>query len=208
MKIMFNNSFFQSLKTISRHETWWYSTYEAIRYKIPMFLKNIWFFRKNLWEFRGWDYSFNLSLFAKSLEKTSQVLENGHEVKITRLKKVEKIQRVIKIINDMRESTYIQRAENELGELILHDWEFETIENGYNQIIDKESPEEKEHNRRIYERAREIEQEDFNELWDILKGQNYDEFHSTFKDLSEEEKMKHDHWENWFNGSGIKNWWD
>ncbi len=205
---MFNNSFFESLKTISRYETWWYRTYEAIRYKIPMFLKNVWFFRKNLWEFRGWDYSFNLSLFAKSLEKTSQVLENGHEVKITRLKKVEKIQRVIKIINDMRKSTYIQRAENELGELILHDWELESLENGYNQIIDKESPEEKEHNRKIYERAREIEQEDFYELWNILKGQNYDEFHSTFKKLSEEEKMKHDHWENWFDGSGIKNWWD
>ena len=100
MKILLKNSFFESLKTISRHETWWYKTYETVRFKIPVFLKNIWFFRKNLWEFRGWDYSFNLSLLAKSLEKTSDVLRNGHEVEITRLKKVEKIQRVIKIIND------------------------------------------------------------------------------------------------------------
>ena len=208
MKILLKNSFFESLKTISRHETWWYKTYETVRFKIPMFLKNIWFFRKNLWEFRGWDYSFNLSLLAKSLEKTSDVLRNGHEVEITRLKKVEKIQRVIKIINDMRESTYINRAETELGELILHDWDFQEVESGGYQMLDKETPEEKEHNRKVFERAREIEKDEFEELWLILKGQNYDEFHETFKQLSEEEKMKHDHWENWFDGSGIKNWWD
>jgi len=208
MKILLKNSFFESLKTISRHETWWYKTYETVRFKIPMFLKNIWFFRKNLWEFRGWDYSFNLSLLAKSLEKTSDVLRNGHEVEITRLKKVEKIQRVIKIINDMRESTYISRAETELGELVLHDWDFQEVEGGGYQMLDKETPEEKEHNRKVFERAREIEKDEFEELWLILKGQNYDEFHETFKQLSEEEKMKHDHWENWFDGSGIKNWWD
>lgn len=208
MKILLKNSFFESLKTISRHETWWYKTYETVRFKIPMFLKNIWFFRKNLWEFRGWDYSFNLSLLAKSLEKTSDVLRNGHEVEITRLKKVEKIQRVIKIINDMRESTYISRAETELGELVLHDWDFQEVEGAGYQMLDKETPEEKEHNRKVFERAREIEKDEFEELWLILKGQNYDEFHETFKQLSEEEKMKHDHWENWFDGSGIKNWWD
>ena len=26
--------------------------------------------------------------------------------------------------------------------------------------------------------------------------------------LSDEEKMKHDHWEQWYDGSGINNWWD
>lgn len=208
MKIGFGDSFFDSLKTISRHETWWYKTYETIRYKIPMFLKNVWFFRKNLWEFRGWDYSFNLSLLAKSLEKTSSVLENGHEVEVPRMKKVEKIKRVIQIINEMRESSYIDRAEKELGELILHDWEFENIENGYHQLVDKESPEEKEHNRKVFERAKEIEQEEFNELWVILKGQNYDEFQEIYQKLPEEEKMKHDRWESWFDGSGIKTWWD
>ena len=111
-------------------------------------------------------------------------------------------------INDMRESSYIDRAEKELGELILHDWEFENIENGYHQLVDKESPEEKEHNRKVFERAKEIEQEEFNELWVILKGQNYDEFQEIYQKLPEEEKMKHDHWESWFDGSGIKTWWD
>lgn len=208
MKVGLTDSFFDSLKTLARHETWWYKIYETLRYKIPMFIKNIWFFRKNLWEFRGWDYSFNLSLLAKSLEKTANVLENGHEVETTCSKKIEKIKRVIQIINDMRESNYIMRAEKEIGTLIIHDWEFEETDSGGYQLIDKETPEEKEHNRRVFERAREIEQEEFNELWIILKGQNYDEFHETYKGLSKEEKMKHDHWERWFDGSGIKNWWD
>ena len=208
MDVKMTDSFFKSLKVMARHDTWWYKTYELFRYKIPMFLKNVWFFRKNLWEFRGWDYSFNLSLLARSLEKTSSVLENGHEVEVPRMKKVEKIKRVIQIINDMRESSYIDRAEKELGELILHDWELETLENGYHQLVDKESPEEKEHNRKVFDRAKEIEQEEFNELWVILKGQNYNEFHEIYKDLPEEQKMKHDHWELWFDGSGIKTWWD
>lgn len=208
MKITFADSFYKSIETIIHHETWWYKTYETFRYKIPTFFRNVWFFRKNLWEFRGWDYSFNLSLFAKSLEKTSKVLENGHEVEIPRLKKVEKIRRVIQIINDMRESTYITRAENELGELTLHDWEFEEVGGGRYQMIDKETPEEKEHNRRVFERAKEIEKDEFDELWLLLKGQNYDDFHQILKQLPDEEKKKHDHWENWFDGSGIKTWWD
>lgn len=208
MKVGFGNSFFDSLKTLARHETWWYKTYETIRYKIPMFIKNVWFFRKNLWQFRGWDYSFNLSLLARSLEKTAKVLETGHEVDITRLKKVEKIQRVIQIINDMRESTYIMRAENELGELIIHDWDFELAEGGGYTMVDNETPEEKAHNRKVFERARQIENEEYDELWTLLKGQNLDDFHTSFKQLSEEEKKKHDYWESWFDGSGIKTWWD
>lgn len=208
MKVTFADTFWKSLETLNRHETWWYKTYEVFRYKIPMFIKNFWFFRKNLWEFRGWDYSFNLSLLARSLEKTSSVLENGHEVDITRLKKVEKIKRVIQIINDMRESVYITKAENELGELIINDWGFEPVDGGGYTIVDNETLEQKEHNRKVFERARQIEENENEELWTILKGQNLNDFHEILKQLSEEEKKNHDYWESWFDGSGIKTWWD
>ena len=65
-----------------------------------------------------------------------------------------------------------------------------------------------EHNRKVYNRANELEEQEFEEIWVILKGQNKDDFKEIYKDLSDEEKMKYDHWENWFDGSGIKNWWD
>lgn len=182
------------------HQTWWYKTYEVFRYKIPMFLENLWFFRKQLWEFRSWDYSFNLRLFSRSLEKTANTLEYyGNEIESTRFKKVEKIKRVIQIINNLNESNYISIAESEYGEIKnLGGW------------LDgrEDTPEEKEHNRKVYDRANEIEKSEINELWSILKGQDMEEFSKLYENLSNEEKMKYDHWEKWYDGSGITNWWD
>ena len=200
MEITFADSFWKSLKVVSRHQTWWYKTYEVFRYKIPMFFKNLWFFRKQLWEFRSWDYTFNLDLFARSLEKTAHTLEfYGHEVDTPRLKKVKKIKRVIQIIHNLDESNYISMAESEFGKL----------KNLVGWVNDREdTPEEKEHNRKIFDRAKEIENSEINELWSILKGQNIEDFNKKYQNLSEEEKKKTDHWEEWFDGSGIKNWWD
>jgi hypothetical protein len=92
MEIKFADSFWKSLRVFARHQTWWYKTYEVFRYKIPMFFENLWFFSKELWYFRSWDYTFNLKLFARSLEKTANTLEfHGNEIESTRMKKVEKI---------------------------------------------------------------------------------------------------------------------
>ena len=46
MEVQFTDTFFKSLKTLSRHQTWWYKTYELFRYKIPYFFENVWYFRK------------------------------------------------------------------------------------------------------------------------------------------------------------------
>jgi hypothetical protein len=200
MEIKFADSFWKSLQVLARHQTWWYKAYEVLRYKIPMFFENLWFFRKELWYFRSWDYTFNLQLFARSLEKTVNTLENhGNEIESTRMKKVEKIKRVIQLIKNIDESNYISMAESELGE----------IKNSGGWIMDiDDTPEEHEHNRKVYDRAREIEKSEHNELWMILKGQDINEFSKLHENLSDEEKMKYDHWEKWYDGSGITNWWD
>ena len=200
MEIKFADSFWKSLKTLSRHQTWWYKIYEVFRYKIPMFLKNVWYFKKELWRFRGWDYTFNLEMFRRSLEKTVHTLEfYGNEVESTRNKKIQKIKRVIEIIKNIDESRYIDLAEKELGELKNKDAWFDDVE---------DTPEEKEHNKKVFDRSNELEKQDYEELWQILKGQDYGEFRKIYDQLSDEEKWKHDHWENWYDGSGIKNWWD
>jgi hypothetical protein len=200
MEIKFAVSFWKSLKVMARHQTWWYKTYEVFRYKIPMFLENIWYFRKQLWAFRSWDYSFNLDMFARSLEKTAHTLEfHGNEIESTRMKKVKKIKRVVHLIGNSNESNYIFLAESELGKL-------KNLDGWFNDQEDTD--EERAHNRKVYDRANEIEKQEFNELWSILKGQDMDEFNEIYKSLSDEEKMKHDHWEQWYDGSGINNWWD
>jgi hypothetical protein len=200
MEIKFADSFWKSLSVMARHQTWWYKTYEVFRYKIPMFLENIWYFRKQLWAFRSWDYSYNLSLFARSLEKTAHTLEfHGSEVESTRVKKVEQIKRVIELIKNSREDQYIYRAEEELGEIRGENWFLGD---------DELNPEDMEHNRKVYARAREIEDIEWNEIWNILKGQNIDEYRTLMGKLSPEEKGKLDVWSDWYDGSGIRNWWD
>ena len=200
MKVTFADSFFDSLKVMARHQTWWYKTYEVFRYKIPYFFKNLWFFRNELWRFRGWDYSFNLSLFARSLEKTSDTLEfYGSEVESSRLKKVEKIKRVVELIKNSREDQYIYRAEEELGEIRGENWFLGD---------DELNPEDMEHNRKVYARAREIEESEWKEIWDILKGQDIDEYRTLMGKLSPEERGINDLWNDWYDGSGIRNWWD
>ena len=97
-------------------------------------------------------------------------------------------------------------AESELGPLVLHEWEFEPVPDKpeYSRIIDRDTEEEKIHNRKVFDRAHEIEEEEWKELFEILKGQRHTEY-QMFLDKSED---KSNAWDNWFDGSGIKGWWD
>ena len=200
MEIKFTDSFWKSLKRLSRHQTWWYKTYEFFRRDLPYFIENIWFFRKELWAFRSWDYTFNLRLLSRSLEKTVDTIERfGHEVDESRLKKVAKIKRVITIIQSLDESDYISRAENELGELKNRDWWFSGVE---------DTDEERQHNRKVFDLSNKIEKDEWNELCDILRGQNFDDYKTIIENASEEEKVNLDLWNKWYDGSGMKNWWD
>jgi len=200
MKIEFADSFWKSLKTLSRHQTWWYKTYEVFRYKIPMFFENLWYFRRELWEFRSWDYTFNLSLLKRSLEKTVHTLEfYGQEIESGRMKKVVKIKRVIELIDNVQNGDYIGRAEKKLGELKNSDWFFDERE---------DTPEEKEHNRKVFDLSHKLEQDEWKELCSIIQGQDYNEYKKIYDKLTPEEKVEEDHWYKWYDGSGLKNWWD
>ena len=200
MKIEFADSFWKSLKTLSRHQTWWYKIYEFFRRDLPYFLENIWFFRKELYKFRSWDYSYNLEMFRRSLEKTVNTIEfHGHEIDKSRIKKVEKINRTIQLINNIRSDEYVNQAETELGKIKNSDWLW----------TDKEdTEEEKIHNRKVFDRAREIEDSEWKELWSIIHGQDVKEYREIYDSKTDEEKREEDAWTDWFDGSGMKGWWD
>ena len=123
----------------------------------------------------------------------------GSEVDISRMKKVAKIKRAIELINSVREGDYIEKAENVLGELKNLD--------GWRNDRD-DTPEDKEHNGKVFKLARKIEDDEWNELWDILKGQNHQEYLDLLDSLSDEEKRENDVWNNWHDGSGMRGWWD
>ena len=199
MEIKFADSFGDSIKTMIRHNTWWYKTYELFRYDLPRFFKNVWTFRKALWNHYWFDHHGTLMFLETGLTHISNTVEKyGHEVDESRLKKIDAMRRAIQLIQNYNNDSYIDMAETELGELILHDWEFESVPDKpeYSQLVDKDTPEEKEHNKKVFDRAHEIEKQEWDELFVILKGQDYTKFD---KDID---------WYEQFDGSGIKGWWD
>jgi hypothetical protein len=210
MKVEFADSFGDSLKTLIRHESWWYKTYEVIRYKIPVFFKNIYRFRKMLWNHRWYDYRFTLEALQTSLEIMEVKMHDGMEVRESRDKKIAKMQRAIQILKNINDDNYIEMAEAEFGELIMRDWEFEDVPDkpGYSKLVDNETPSEKKHNRKVFDRARKLEAEEWKELWKIFEGQDirgYQKFKTT---KSAEEMLKTDTWNEWFDGSDMRGWWD
>ena len=199
MEIKFADSFGDSLKTLIRHNTWWYKTYELFRYDLPRFFKNIWTFRKALWNHYWFDHHGTLKFLEIGLTNISDTVEKyGHEVDESRLKKVAAMRRAIELIKNYNEDNYIDMSEKELGELMIHDWEFEDVPDkpGFSQLVDNDTDEERVHNRKVFDRAREIEKQEWDELFVILKGQDYTKF---------DEKID---WDKQFDGSGIKGWWD
>lgn len=157
-------------------------------------IKNFWRFRKELWRFRDWDYIYTLSLFRKGLEQMVVAIERGYEEEVSRGKKVEKMKRVIELINHIENDTFIEQAEKELGYEMNHDYWM------------KSEPEEiTKANRAISHKSWGIEESEWRELWEIIKGKEMEAFkipEGTSCDDVYEEHQKI------FDGSGLKGWWD
>ena len=199
MEIKFADSFGDSLKTMIRHNTWWYKTYDLFRYDLPRFFKNIWRFRKPLWNHYWFDYNGSLEFMETSYTNMVDNIEKrGNEIDKTRLKKVQAMRRAIEILKNCREDNYLAMAEKELGDLIFNDWEFEDLPDkpGFSRLVDNDTDEERVHNRKIFDRSNEIQEKEWSELFVILKGQDYTKFDKEID------------WNEQFDGSGLRGWWD
>lgn len=211
MKIKFADTFAESLEKMVRHQRWYYKLLDLFRYDIPRFLRNFWRFRKALWTQRVWDHHGTLMFMEIGLTELADNIEKfGNEIDEPRLKKVSAIRRAVQLIKNYNSDNYIDQAEAELGELILHDWEFEKVEGDPErfQLKDQDTQEEKEHNRKVFERAREIGEQEWNELWTIIRGQQQDAYQKVYDTLTEEEKQDHNHWDKWYDGSDLRRWWN
>lgn len=175
-----------------------YGYWQIIRYDLPRFFKNLRRFGKALWQYRSYDphgiYVFN---YIGLTEMADHIEKYGLEVGESRLKKVQKIRRAAEIYKNFMEDTFIEQAEAELGKLFIYPFEFEPIPEKKDlfRFVDKENEEEKAHNRKVFDRAREIEEEQWAELYEILKGQDYTKFDDNV------------HFYDQFDGSGLRGWW-
>ena len=191
MKVEFKDTFFESIEKLVWYDTNLWKVWSAIRYDIPLFFKNVWRFRKELYNHQWWDYRFHLEMMYRSLSIMEKGMsEKGIEVTETRNVKVQKMRRALELLKHNLDDDYIQRAELELGELTHKSIEFEPIEGSDSyRLVDTDTPAEKKHARKVYKRARVIEDVEWKELWDIFKGKKF----TT--------------WEK-YDGSDLRGWWD
>jgi len=196
MKIKFADKFWGSLDKMSKG--WYWKTWDFFIYDFPRGIKNIIFFWKVIWNFRHWDYTYNLRILSKSLEPLRDSIKGGYEVDISKLKKVQKIERAIEILNNITEDKYINIAESQLGLKVNIDY-----------IFDNDAPENiKEANGKIYDLSQEIEDKEWKELWVIFQGQEHSHYVMLLDKITPEKRKKDDVWGNWYNGSGMSHWWN
>jgi hypothetical protein len=192
MNVQFKDTFFESVEKLVWYDTKLWKVWEAIRYNIPLFFKNIWRFRKELYNHQWWDYRFTLEMLYRSLSIMVTKLEtDGIEEDGSRGKKVQKIKRALELLKHKLDDDYVNRAEMELGELPHKPFEFEKMEDGNYLLVDNDTPAEREHAQKIYKRAREIEDTEWKELWEIFKGTKF---------------SKKFGWA--YDGSDMRGWWD
>ena len=192
MKVDVKDSFFESVEKLVWYDSNLWKVWAAIRYDIPLFFKNIWRFRKELYNHQWWDYRFTLEMLYRSLSIMVVRLEkDGIEEDVSRGKKVAKIKRALELLKHKLDDDYVERAEAELGELVLSDFEFEKTEEGNYKMVDLliETASVRKHNRKVFKRASDIEEKEWKELWDIFKGKKF----TTWDD---------------FDGSDLRGWWD
>jgi hypothetical protein len=217
MKVNITDTFTNSLKKLVMHESWWYKTYSFLRWDMWSFFSNIWKFRKELYQHRWWDYHFTLQMLYRSIAIMEKGMHNGLEIRQNRDKKIQKMQRLMELLDNKINDNYTELAEKELGyELVMRGFEFEEIdradENGEKlyQLVDNETDEEKELNRKIFDKARELEEVQWDEIWEILKGKKYGDGSEQLLDVIQKKSTtdREKDWNDWFDGTGLRGWWD
>lgn len=138
---------------------------------------------------RPWDYSYVLQMMKFQLELLKKEIERGCELEIHKKIKIRDINRVCEIIDHTFEpSYYIDFYENKYGEINCNFELIDSDEEGYKELNDLRTVQEKELHTLIYKSADKLEQKEWNELINILRDGNYVKKRRKFK-------------------AGMKSWW-
>jgi len=210
MKLKYKDSILEKIVNTVYYDSKLWRVWEAIRYDIPAFFKNVWVFRKELYSHRWWDYHFTLQMLYRSLSIMAIKLEkDGMEIDSHRLKKVKAINRVLELLKSKIDDDYIERAELKYGELSNRPLGWEPIENStLFRMLDNDTPAEKKHRNKVYAYANKLKEDEWKELWKIFEGQDTKQFSKLLKSKTKEEQRNNDVWGEWFDGSGMRGWWD
>lgn len=197
MKVVITDTFVKSLKKVANRERWYWKTWDFIRYDIPNGIKNLVYFFPTVWGFRGWDYGFQLKMLKHSLLPLRDAIRDGHEVDDSRLKKVAKIERAIEILDNITNDRYTELAEKKLG-----------YEINVEYFLRDEPEDITKKNRTLYDAADKMERSEWNELWKIFKGQDINQYVMISDKVRSEGGDVESAYRKWFDGSGLRGWWD
>jgi DNA replicative helicase MCM subunit Mcm2 (Cdc46/Mcm family) len=100
--------------------------------------------------------------------------------------KVAAIQEAIELIDAILADEYIDNAEGQLGINFLDTTEASEA-------------------RKVVEYANELAQKDWQRLWRIFEGQNWNEY-IMLQDRNKD--LERDLWAEWFDGTDLRGWWD
>jgi hypothetical protein len=210
MEVKFADTFLDSIKKLNNRERWYWKVWDFVTYRMPKFFTNIWIFRKALYNFTWFagDNAILPFIDTAVTEIADKIETRGNEVKSSADKKVSKMRRSSELMKHFINEDFIELAESELGNLVMHDWIFEPAEDeSLFKLKDLDTAEEKEHNSKVFKRAREIEHDMWIELWEIFKGQDTSKF-TELKELEYDHEKSYSHWDDQYDGSDLRCWWD
>jgi hypothetical protein len=209
MKVEFKDTFFESVERVIWYDSKLFKVWDTITRGIPRFITNVYKFRKELYDHAWWDYRYTLEMLHRSLVIMEKKMHDGIEVPESRDKKIVKMQRAIEILKSKIDDDYVDRIESKLGQKIVYrPFEFEPTEDGLYRMIDNDTPAEQKYMRKVFKQARELEEVEWKELWKIFEGQDIKGYRKLLKGKTPEEIMKQDVWNDWFDGSDMRGWWD
>lgn len=210
METRVTGRFIESLSNLANRQRWFWKSWDFLRYDLPAFFKNVWVFRKALTKYRWYGYNGVLMFMSTSFEDMAKNIDvKGIEVDSSRKKKVAKMLETQYILERFINDDFIELAEKELGPLPNRDLEFVPCEDkpGFYEMLDNDTPEEKEQREKIYNRTRELEEQMWDQLWVTLKGQDFSKFKNPPESMTDQEEQ-YKHWDDQFDGSGLRGWWD
>ena len=208
MNVKFKKTFFESVEKVIWYDTKLWKVWDTITRGIPRFITNVYKFRKELYDHAWWDYRYTLEMLHRSLVIMESKMHDGMEIRETRDKKVVKMQRAIQLLKSKIDDDYTDRAQKVLGEINFRPFEFEEMEDGNYKMIDNDTVPEKKHMTKVFAYARKLEEAEWKELWKIFEGQDYTDYKKITKKLTPKEMQDMSVWNDWFDGSDMRGWWD
>lgn len=190
-------------------------------YNLKYYFKNLIYFQKDLWNFRSWDHVYCVNMYVSCLERLKDTINNGHVVKYTANKKVNKIQELIDLLNQYE--TFHDDIDEEFFNATRQYREEPIIDENGNWVFPDMSKNEN------VKKAREVYQKKFKQrtleykdkVSKILFGQSEREIIRLTRQLRKELKENnrkitneptdnetYNIWANVYDGSGCENWWD